>query len=71
MIDIEKLDDKGKSDKNTIYMEFGGSINPIGEKSGAIYMNYMLTSLGREQAHGTGEFDIRYHILRNPNWTNE
>ena len=66
-----KLDDMGVSDKNTIYVDFGESINPIGEKSGAKYMNYMLSSLGREQAHGTGEFDIRYHILRNPNWTLE
>lgn len=66
-----KLDDIGLSDENTVYMDFGGSINPIGEKSGARYMNYILTSLGREQAHGTGEFDIRYHILRNPNWTLE
>ena len=66
-----KLDDIGVSDENTVYMEFGGSINPIGEKSAAKYMNYTLTSLGREQAHGTGEFDIRYHILRNPNWTLE
>lgn len=66
-----KLDDKGISDENTIYMEFGGSINPIGAKTGAIYMNHMLSSLGREQAHGTGEFDIRYYILRNPNWTLE
>jgi len=66
-----KLDDMGLSDENTVYMNLGGSINPIGEKSGAKYMNDMLTSLGREQAHGTGEFDIRYHILRNPNWTLE
>lgn len=66
-----KLDDMGVSDENTVYMDFGGSVNPIGEKSGAKYMNYMLTSLGREQAHGVGEFDIRYHILRNPNWTIE
>ena len=66
-----KLDDMGVNDENTVYMDFGGSVNPIGEKSGAKYMNYMLTSLGREQAHGAGEFDIRYHILRNPNWTIE
>jgi len=66
-----RLDDMGISDENTVYMDFGGSINPIGEKSGAKYMNYILTSFGKEQAHGTGEFDIRYHILRNPNWTLE
>jgi len=67
----KKLDDMGISDDNTTFINIDGCINPIGQKSGSQYMNYMLTSLGREQAHGTGEFDIRYHILRNPNWTLE
>lgn len=67
----KKLDDMGINDESTVYMKFGNSVNPVGEKTGAKYMNYMLTSLGREQAHGIGEFDIRYHILRNPNWTEE
>ena len=67
----KKLDDMGITDAQTVYMDFGGSINPIGAKTGSTYINYMMTSLGREQAHGTGVFDIRYHILRNPNWTLE
>ena len=67
----KKLDDMGINDEKTVYIDFGGSINPIGAKSGAQYVNYMMTSLGKEQAHGSGEFDIRYHILRNPNWTIE
>lgn len=67
----KKLDDMGITDDQTVYMDFGGSINPIGAKTGSTYINYMMTSLGREQAHGTGGFDIRYHILRNPNWTLE
>lgn len=29
----------------------------------------MFSTLSTTQAHGTGEFDIRYHILRNPNWS--
>jgi len=66
-----KLDDMGINNEKTVYMDFGGCINPIGEKSGVQFINYMMTSLGREQAHGSGEFDIRYHILRNPNWTLE
>ena len=67
----KKLDDMGINNEKTVYIDFGGSINPIGAKSGAQYINYMMTSLGKEQAHGCGEFDIRYHILRNPNWTLE
>ena len=67
----KKLDDMGIDNEKTVYLDFGGSINPIGEKSGVQYINYMTTSLGREQAHGHGDFDIRYHILRNPNWTLE
>lgn len=67
----KKLDDMGISDENKIYMDFDGSINPIGEKTGIKYMNHMFSALGKEQAHGTGEFDIRYYILRNPNWTLE
>ena len=66
-----KLDDMGINDDKTVYIGYGGGINPIGEKAGLKYMNYMMTSLGREQAHGSGDFDIRYHILRNPNWTIE
>lgn len=66
-----KLDEIGLSDENTVYMDLGGSVNPVGAKTGAKYMNDILTSMGKEQAHGTGEFDIRYHILRNPNWTIE
>ncbi len=31
-------------------------------------IGYRMSS---HQAHGTGEFDIRYHILKNPNWTLE
>ena len=67
----KRLDEKGINDETTVYMDFGGSVNPIGQKTSAEYMNLLLTSMGREQAHGTGEFDIRYHILRNPNWTYE
>jgi len=68
---LRKLDDMGVSDKNTVYMDFGGSVNPIGEKLGSKYMNYMLSTLSKTQAHGIGAFDIRYHILRNQNWSLE
>ena len=67
----KKLDDMGISDKDTTFINMGGSINPIGQKSGSQYMNYMFSTLSQTQAHGVGEFDIRYHILRNPNWSME
>ena len=65
----KKLDDKGISDDNTAFIDIDGCINPIGQKSGLKYMNYKLSALSTTQAHGTGEFDIRYQILRNPNWS--
>lgn len=67
----KKLDDMGISDNNTTFINIDGCINPIGQKSGSQYMNYMFSTLSQIQAHGTGEFDIRYHILRNPNWSLE
>jgi len=67
----KKLDDMGISDDNTTFINIDGSINPIGQKMGSEYMNYMISTLSKEQAHGTGAFDIRYHILRNPNWSLE
>lgn len=65
----KKLDDKGISDDNTAFIDIDGCINPIGQKSGLKYMNYKFSALSTTQAHGTGEFDIRYQILRNPNWS--
>ena len=65
------LDEKGITDEQTIYTEFGGLINPIGAKSGNMYMAQSYSSLSDSQAHGRGIFDIRYWILRNPNWTLE
>lgn len=33
------------------------------------YMNFTIATLSDELAHGIGEYDIRYHILRNSNWS--
>lgn len=66
-----KLDGMGISDDNVTFIDTDGCINPIGQKSGLEYMNYMFSSLSETQAHGTGDFDIRYQILRNPNWSLE
>ncbi|MDO4376925.1 MAG: hypothetical protein Q4C38_02150 [bacterium] len=65
----KKLDDMGISDNNTTFINIDGCINPIGQKSSSQYMNYMFFILSQTQVHGTGEFDIRYYILRNPNWS--
>ena len=67
----QKLDEMGISDDDTTYINYGGVINPIGEKTGSEFMHSMFSSLSNTQAHGTGEFDIRYQILRNPNWSVE
>lgn len=67
----KKLDKMGINNDNTTTLEFSGSKNPIGQKTGSMYMNNLFSSLSRTQAHGSGDFDIRYHILRNPNWTLE
>lgn len=65
----EKLDSMGINNDNTVLINIGGCLNPIGHKSGVQYINYMFSALDKTQAHGIGEFDIRYHILRNPNWS--
>lgn len=65
----KKLDDMGISDNNTTFINIDGCINPIGQKSSSQYMNYMFFILSQTQVQGTGEFDIRYYILRNPNWS--
>lgn len=67
----ERLDQMGITDDKITYVNFGGSINPVGQKTGMLYMNSLLLSLSETQAHSNGAFDIRYEILRNPNWTLE
>lgn len=67
----EQLEENGITDDITSAIELDGSINPIGLKAKSVYMNHLFTSMSATQAHGTGAFDIRYQILRNPNWTIE
>ena len=66
-----KLDEQGITDDVTTTIDIDGCVNPIGVKSKNEYFNYMFSMMSDTQAHGTGAFDIRYHILRNPNWTLE
>lgn len=65
----EELDEKGITDEKTVFVEMGGAVNPIGEKSAAMYTAGLFDALSHSQAHGLGIYDIRYWILRNPNWT--
>lgn len=65
-----ELDRIGVTDDLTTLIDLGGIINPIGQKTKSQYMRYMFSSLSGSQAHGVGDYDIRYYILNNPNWTN-
>ena len=65
----KSLEEKGITDDITTTIDIDGSANPIGAKTKNEYMNYVFNSLSDSQAHGRGEFDIRYWILRNPNWS--
>ncbi len=69
MADFEKeLDAEGVTDKITVVVpEFG----PIGKRTLSIYVTEMLMSMDRNQAHGRGEFDIRYYILKNHNFADK
>lgn len=67
----KKLTAKGITDEKTVFINLDGFKTPIGQKTQSEYLNYLINSLGNEQAHGVGCYDIRYCILRNPNWTKE
>ena len=62
------LKNKGISDKMTINIP--DTNIPIGLETYYMRINYLASVLSRTQAHGKGEFDIRFWILRNPNWSN-
>lgn len=66
-----KLEEQGITDNMITTLDIDGCVNPIGAKAKNEYFNYVFCALSETQAHGTGAFDIRYHILRNPNWSTE
>jgi len=68
---IKELENKQITDDDTIMMDLDGMKTPIGPKSFNIYMFGMSYGMSEMLAHGQGEYDIRYHILRNSNWTPE
>jgi len=67
----EELDKKGINNDVVSFIDIDGCVNPIGKKTHFEYMNRMISGLSSKQAHGTGEFDIRYYILKNHNWTKD
>lgn len=67
----KELEERGYNDQLTAILELGGNKNPVGVKTGSLFMRRLLKGISNEQAHGTLPFDIRYQILRNPNFTIE
>lgn len=65
----KKLDNALITDDDTVMVDIDGCVNPIGKKTKCEYVNYMFNVMSDTQAHGCGEFDIRYHILRNSNFS--
>lgn len=69
MEDFSKQLEAIDNGENDCFVDLDGSINIIDNKSGLQYINYMFSSLSEKQAHGIGVYDIRYAILKNPNWS--
>lgn len=67
----KKLEEFGITDNIVTSIDIDGCINPIGAKTKEEHMNYLFATMSDTQAHGFGDFDIRYWILRNPNWSIE
>lgn len=67
----KKLEENGITDDIITSINIDGCINPIGAKTKYEYMAYLFATMSDTQAHGRGDFDIRYWILRNPNWSLE
>lgn len=67
----KRLEEQEITDDIITTIDIDRSVNPIGAKTKNEYNNYIFTMLSDTQVHGWGPFDIRYQILRNPNWTLE
>ncbi|HOZ88999.1 MAG TPA: hypothetical protein PK737_02060, partial [Bacilli bacterium] len=69
MVNYEQdLAARGISDDITVIApEFG----LMGAKTFNTYVAGIFASMNTNQAHGRGEFDIRYYLLKNPNFANE
>ncbi len=67
----KELKAKNITDDITGVIDLDGMKTPMGAQSWNTYIFDMMYGMSDKLAHGTGKFDIRYHILRNSNWTNE
>ncbi len=68
---IEELKEKSITDEKVVFLDIDGSYNPMGARTANMYITEILNSISPTQAHGSGCYDIRYWILRNPNWSIE
>lgn len=66
-----KLKEQGINDEQTVIVDLDGMKTPVGAHAFNTYMYGMMYGMSDKVAHGADAFDIRYHILRNSNWTNE
>ena len=64
----KSLDEHGITDDITTTIDVDGFVTPIGAKTKVEHINSLCATLSNTQAHGREAFDIRYYILRNPNW---
>lgn len=67
----KELNKKGINNDQTVVVDLDGMKTPVGAHAFNSYMFGMMYGMSEMLAHGQGDYDIRYHILRNLNWTNE
>lgn len=67
----QELDKNGITDDNIMAIDIDGKTQLMGAKSAQLYYDDLFYLLSDTQAHGFGEFDIRYYILKNYNWSFE
>ena len=67
----KELTKQGINDDQTLVVDLDGMTTPVGAHAFNTYMFSMMYGMSEMLAHGAGDYDIRYHILRNSNWTNE
>ena len=67
----QELAEQGVNDDQTVVVDLDGMKTPVGAHTFNTYMFGMMYGMSEMLAHGQGDYDIRYHILRNSNWTNE
>jgi len=64
----KRIDEAGITNDQITIVDLDGCL-PIGVKYANMCLYSMIASLSSSQAHGILPFDIRYEILRNPNWS--